>query len=92
MRTTRKGYGFDTSERISVGQALRIQTMGGAFAGFQEKEVGSIETGKRADMVAWDQDLLAAPAEGVRDMRPLLTLLGGKRVHGSNTGHMVSRG
>jgi predicted amidohydrolase YtcJ len=85
-RTTRKGYVFDSCESISVKQALRIQTMGGAFAGFQEREIGSIEKGKLADMVVWDRDLPASKADKIEEAKPLLTLLGGKVVHGGNTG------
>jgi predicted amidohydrolase YtcJ len=91
-RTTRKGYAFDASESISVKQALRIQTMGSAFAGFQEREIGSIEKGKLADMVVWDQDLLACPVETLGHAKALLTLLGGKVVHGRNPGRVVSKG
>jgi len=91
-RTTRKGYAFDASESISVKEALRIQTMGSAYAGFREREIGSIEKGKLADMVVWAQDLLGCPAERVKEVTPLLTLLGGKIVHGRKTDVTASKG
>jgi|GEM_PF-6144234 len=42
---------FLHAEGISIREVLRIQTMGSAYAGFQEREIGSIEKGKLADMV-----------------------------------------
>ena len=60
-RITQNGYRFESAESISIQEALRIQTMGSAYSGFQEKEIGSIEKGKFADMVVWNQRFLHHP-------------------------------
>ena len=82
-RLTRGGYRFDPAEGISIQEALRAQTMGGAHAGFQEKEIGSIEKGKEADMVVWDRDFYTIPQDEIRNVKAELTMVGGKIVHRS---------
>ncbi|MCJ7684011.1 MAG: amidohydrolase family protein [Desulfobacteraceae bacterium] len=80
-RVTRDGYRYDPSEGISIQEALRAQTMGGAYAGFQEKEIGSIEKGKQADMVVWDRDFYTIPQDEIRNVKAEVTMVGGKIVH-----------
>jgi predicted amidohydrolase YtcJ len=46
-----------------------------------EAELGSIEPGKRADLVVLSQDILAVEPERIRETRALLTLVGGQVVH-----------
>jgi predicted amidohydrolase YtcJ len=84
MRISRKGYLFDSAESLSIQQALRIQTMGSAYAGFQEKEIGSIEKGKLANMVVWSRDFYTIPPVEIRDVKAELTMLKGKIVYKSN--------
>lgn len=80
-RTTQAGVRLDSSESITIAQALRMQTMGSAYAGFQEKEIGSLETDKLADMVIWDRDYYTIPADEIKDVKALLTFVGGKVVY-----------
>jgi len=80
-RTTKGGYHFTPEESISIKDALRMQTMGSAYAGFQEKEAGSIEKGKKADLVVWDRNFYAIPANEIKDAKALLTMVGGKVVY-----------
>ena len=79
-RVSRGGIGFSAGESISIRQALRIQTMGSAYAAFQERDLGSLEKGKLADMVVWDRDVLSVPTEQIRDAKALMTIVGGKIV------------
>jgi predicted amidohydrolase YtcJ len=79
-RVTRGGYQFDSTESISIREALKIQTMGSAYAGFQEHEIGSIEKGKLADMVIWDRDFYTVPSNEIKDVKAEMTILGGKIV------------
>ncbi len=58
-----------------------MQTMGSAHAGFQEKETGSIEKGKQADMVVWDRNFYTIPTNEIKDAKALLTMVGGKVVY-----------
>ncbi|MBW1780600.1 MAG: amidohydrolase [Deltaproteobacteria bacterium] len=82
-RVTRDGYRFDPSEGISIQEALRAQTMGSATAGSQEKEIGSIEKGKAADMVIWDRDFYTIPPNEIRHAKAEMTMLGGEIVYRS---------
>jgi predicted amidohydrolase YtcJ len=67
-------------EAISREQALRFYTINNAFLLFREKEVGSIEAGKFADLAVLDRDLLSCPVEQIRDTQVLQTYLAGRRV------------
>ena len=84
-RTTQAGVRLDAAESITITQALRMQTMGGAYAGFQEKEIGSLETGKLADMVIWDRDFYNIPTDEIKDVKALMTFVGGKMVYEKKT-------
>ncbi len=79
-RVSRGGGRFSSGESISIRQALRIQTIGSAYAAFQERDLGSLEKGKLADMAVWDRDFLSLPAEQIRDAKALLTIVGGRVV------------
>ncbi len=69
-------------EAISREQAIRLYTTNSAFVLFREKQVGSLETGKLADMVVLDRDLLTCDVDQIKDAQVLATYLGGKRVFG----------
>lgn len=79
-RVSRGGERFSTGQSITIKQALRIQTMGSAFAAFQERDLGSLEKGKLADMVVWDRDFPTVPTEQIREAKALITIVGGKIV------------
>jgi predicted amidohydrolase YtcJ len=83
-RVTQGGYHFDPAESITIQEALKIQTMGSAYAGFQENEIGSIEKGKLADMVIWDRDFYTVPPDKIKDVKAEMTILGGKIVYRCN--------
>ncbi|MBW1672811.1 MAG: amidohydrolase [Deltaproteobacteria bacterium] len=83
-RITRSGYRFDSSQSISIQEALRIQTMGSAYAGFQEKDIGSIEKGKHADMVVWNRDFYTVSPDEIKEVKAEVTIVGGKLVYKSN--------
>ena len=59
-RTTRSGYTPAPEQRISIRDALRMHTLGSAYASFEENIKGSIEPGKLADMVVWSHDVYTA--------------------------------
>lgn len=69
-------------ESISVTDALRSYTRWAARQVFLEDKIGSIEVGKYADIVVWDRDPLTVPAEELKEMKALLTLMNGEPVHG----------
>jgi hypothetical protein len=68
-------------ERVSIEQALTLYTRNGAFAGFEEGSKGSLEPGKLADFVIVDRDVLAVPADELKDVKVLQTFVGGRSVY-----------
>jgi hypothetical protein len=80
-RTTKGGYHFTPEEAISVREALRMQTMGSAYSAFQEKEAGSLEKGKLADLVIWDRNFYTIPTDQIREAKAEATMVGGKIVY-----------
>ena len=82
-RKTREGTpagGWQPQLAVSVESALRHYTVDAAFAGFAEKERGSIAVGQRADLVVLSRDVLSVPPDEILKTRALLTLFGGKTV------------
>ncbi len=63
---------------IRVDEALRIMTMGSAYALFRENEIGSLEPGKLADLVILSDNPLQVPVESIKDLRVLTTMIGGR--------------
>jgi len=82
-RRTRSGQLLVPSEAITMKQALRAYTYGAAFAAFEEKEKGSIEEGKLADLAVWEQNLYTVRPEpaSLKDLKVLMTILDGKIVY-----------
>ncbi len=71
-------------QRITREQAIRLYTINNAYVMLQEKEKGSLETGKLADMIVLDRDILTCPVEQVKDIQVEQTYLGGKLVYEVN--------
>jgi predicted amidohydrolase YtcJ len=68
-------------ERISVADAVRAYTQGSAFAAFADKQVGTLEVGKLADLAVLSQDIFSAPPEAIGRTRVVTTMVGGKTVY-----------
>lgn len=73
--------GWVPEQKISVNQALRAYTEGGAYAAFREKELGSIKEGYLADLVLLDQDITTIDPFKIKQTQVLWTMLGGKIVY-----------
>ena len=71
------------TQRITREEAIRCFTGNSAWALKMEHELGSIEVGKRADLIVLDGDPLNCPEEAIRDLRVDVTLLDGRVVHGA---------
>jgi len=71
---------FNPHQCLTREQAIRLYTSNSAWSMFQEKYVGSLETGKLADFIVLDTDLLTCPEDGIRDAKVLRTYLNGKVV------------
>jgi predicted amidohydrolase YtcJ len=75
------GAFYVPEERISVADAVRAYTQGSAFAAFSDKEVGTLEAGKLADLAVLSQDIFSVPPDTIGKTRVLTTMVGGKIVY-----------
>jgi predicted amidohydrolase YtcJ len=66
---------------ISREDALIAHTRKNAYFIFRESDLGSIQPGKLADLVVLDRDYLTVPADQIKEIRPVMTMVGGKLVH-----------
>lgn len=73
-------------EALTRRQVLELYTRNNAHLIFWEKEIGSLEPGKRADFVILDRDLLECPVDDIKDTQVLETWLEGRRVFAQGTG------
>lgn len=81
---TRKDYAgrvWGPNQRITVPEALKICTMGGAYASYEEKVKGSITAGKLGDFVILDQDPHETDPDQIKRIPVVRTVVGGKTVH-----------
>jgi hypothetical protein len=68
-------------QRLDLAAALAAYTNGGAFVSFEEKDSGSLEAGKLADLIVLDRNLFETPVEHIHRARVLWTLFEGREVH-----------
>ncbi len=72
--------GWVPEQKITVDEALRAYTSGGASASFMEREAGTIAPGMLADVTVIDRDLRSIPAEDIRNAAIVRTIVAGKTV------------
>lgn len=72
--------GWHPQEKLSVEEAVRIYTAGGAYLSFEEDIKGTIEPGKLADMAVLDRDIFAVEPEEIRNLKNVMTVMDGKIV------------
>ena len=65
---------------IAREDALIAHTRRNAFFLFQESNLGSIQAGKLADLVVLDRDYLTVPVDQIKDISPVMTMVGGRVV------------
>jgi predicted amidohydrolase YtcJ len=63
---------------VSREDALIAHTRSNAYLFFRENDLGSIQPGRLADLVVLDRDYLTIPADQIKDIKPVLTMVGGK--------------
>ncbi|MCH8302260.1 MAG: amidohydrolase family protein [Proteobacteria bacterium] len=76
-RKDMRGRVWGPSQRISVTEAMRICTMHGAYASFEENIKGSLEAGKLADFVILEQDPHEVDPDTIKEIRIIQTVMGG---------------
>lgn len=80
-RRNRNGVEVSSGERIGRREAIRSYTTDAAYAGFEEREKGSIEVGKLADLAVLTADPFSCPEADLSSITSLLTLVGGRPAH-----------
>ncbi|HJV42560.1 amidohydrolase [Caulobacter sp.] len=65
-------------EAVTRAQALKMLTLAPAYAVFREKELGTLEAGKKADVTAFDKDLMTVEPKDILTAQPVLTVVNGK--------------
>jgi predicted amidohydrolase YtcJ len=68
-------------ERVDLATMIAMYTINAAYANHQERETGSIEVGKAADLVILDRNLFAIPPEQIHYAQVLRTILEGRTVY-----------
>ncbi|NOT27556.1 MAG: amidohydrolase [Acidobacteria bacterium] len=66
---------------VSREDALIAHTKGSAYTILQEHNLGSIAAGKMADLVVIDRDYLTIPADEIKNIKPVMTMVGGRVVY-----------
>jgi predicted amidohydrolase YtcJ len=82
-RTDITGKTWGPRQRITVEEALRVCTLNGAYASFEEHEKGSLEPGKLADVVVLGRDPRAEDPASLVTIPIERTMVGGRWVYES---------
>jgi predicted amidohydrolase YtcJ len=69
------------SQRITLDEAIKVCTVNGAYASFEENEKGSITAGKLGDFVVLAQDPHDVDPDQIKNIQVVRTVVGGRTVH-----------
>lgn len=78
------GEGWHPEEAVTRAQALKMFTLWPAYAAFEEKLRGTIETGKFADLTILSADIMTIPAPQILKTRCVMTVINGEIVYEAN--------
>lgn len=81
-----EGPTLNAAERVSLDAMLAAYTRNGAWLAGREDEVGTIEVGKRADIVVLDRDLTRIPATEINEAEVVMTFFDGALVYSALDG------
>ena len=84
VRKDAKGYpaeGFQMENALTREQTIRGMTIWAAKANRMEKEIGSLEVGKKADFIMLDKDLMKVSVDSILKVKVIKTFINGERVH-----------
>ncbi len=74
---------YPESNRMSREEALGLYTAGSAWFSGEEQDKGTIKNGQLADLAALSADYFSVPEEDIKHIESVLTVVGGKVVHGA---------
>lgn len=77
-------YPSNPTEAVTLEQALGAYTQGSAFAEFADREKGTLEVGKLADLAVLSQDIFLVPPSALPATVSVLTMVGGRIVYDAN--------
>lgn len=77
----RDKYPYAVNEKISVEKAVEYYTINAAYAIFEENNLGSIEIGKKADIIMLSQNIFEIEKSQIMDTEVLMTIINGKIVY-----------
>ena len=80
-RVMNNGEAFFPEQAMTRYEALRSYTLDNAYSAFEDKEKGSLEVGKLADIIVLSDNIMTMPAEQIREAKVDLTILGGAVVY-----------
>ncbi len=80
-RTGWDGKTWGANQKISIEEAIRVNTLNGAYNSREENIKGSISSGKLADYVVLAEDPHVIPVEKIKDIKIVRTVVGGKTVY-----------
>ena len=80
-RKSSQGTVYGGAQRVSVDEAIKVWTLDGAYATFEEKNKGSITPGKLADFVVLEKDPRKVQPDTIKDIAVEATYLSGERVY-----------
>ncbi|MFS0674558.1 amidohydrolase [Ornithinibacillus sp. 179-J 7C1 HS] len=71
---------WNEEEKVTLAEALKSYTSTPAYGAFREKELGTLEAGKLADIVVLDKNLFTVPKEDIKTAKVIFTMVDGKIV------------
>ena len=80
-RSKKDGVPFYPDQAMTREEALKSYTLNDAYGIFEERELGSLKVGKRADIAVLSQDIMSVPVDAIPATRVVYTLVGGKLVY-----------
>jgi predicted amidohydrolase YtcJ len=80
-RTGWDGKTWGANQKISLDEAIRVNTLNGAYNSHEENIKGSIAAGKLADYVVLAEDLYSIPSDRIKDVKIVRTVVGGQTVY-----------
>lgn len=73
----------DEADRLTREEALRLYTLGSAWFSHEDNKKGTLEPGRFADLAVLSDDYFAVEEDAIRQLESVLTIVGGRVVHGA---------